>query len=98
MADKKNKTTKNDPAQNELMPELDAKVEFVGTDKPLRAIAHVVLGALSQAYETIVLAMHDVELALRYTTRVIGVQDGRIVLDEPSQTLSASDLAPLYQS
>ena len=71
-------------------------------DEPVSSVdevqAHVVLGALSQTYETIVLAMHDVELALQYTTRVIGVQDGRIVLDEPSQTLSASDLAPLYQS
>jgi phosphonate transport system ATP-binding protein len=40
--------------------------------------------------------MHDVELALRYCTRVIGIQEGAIALDEPSQRLSAHDLLPLY--
>jgi len=41
--------------------------------------------------------MHDVELALRYTDRVVGLRDGVIALDEPSARLTAADLLPLYR-
>jgi len=44
----------------------------------------------------VLLAMHDVELALRFTDRVIGIADGGIALDAPSVRLTAQDLLPLY--
>ena len=69
-------------------------------DEPVSALdgpqADVVMSELTRAYPTAVLAMHDVELALRHTQRVIGIRDGAIVLDEPSAQLCPSDLRGLY--
>ncbi|MBB3190558.1 ATP-binding cassette domain-containing protein [Halomonas cerina] len=69
-------------------------------DEPVSALdgplSEVVMTALTQAYPTAVLAMHDVELALRFTERVIGIADGAIVIDAPSRTLRAQDLLVLY--
>lgn len=70
-------------------------------DEPVSALdgplAEVVMRLLTETYSTSVLAMHDVDLALRFTDRVVGIQDGEIALDEPSVRLSASDLLPLYK-
>ena len=70
-------------------------------DEPVSALdgplAETVMAVLTSAYTTAVLAMHDVELALRYTDRVVGVDDGLIAVDAPSRSLSAADLRPLYQ-
>lgn len=70
-------------------------------DEPVSALdgplAETVMAVLTNAYPTAVLAMHDVELALRYTDRVVGVDDGLIAVDAPSQALSAADLRPLYR-
>ncbi|TVP51792.1 MAG: ATP-binding cassette domain-containing protein [Halomonadaceae bacterium] len=75
--------------------------ELLLADEPVSALdgplAHVVMQSLSQAYPTSVIAMHDVELALRYTQRIVGIQHGKVVLDEPSHRLSPGDLLPLYQ-
>lgn len=69
-------------------------------DEPVSALdgplAETVMAALTGAYPTAVLAMHDVELALRFTDRVVGIADGRIALDEPSHRLGAQDLLALY--
>lgn len=70
-------------------------------DEPVSAVdglqAREVLEAINGAYPTVVLAMHDVELALQFTTRIIGLRDGRIVLDQPSTGLAARDLEGLYR-
>lgn len=69
-------------------------------DEPVSALdrprAEQVMETLTQRYATSVAALHDVELALRFTTRIIGIDAGRIVLDAPSNTLRRDDLAPLY--
>ncbi len=69
-------------------------------DEPVSALdgprANGVMQALTAAYGTAVLALHDIELALRYSDRVVGLNDGHIVLDEPSDRLTEGDLAPLY--
>lgn len=74
--------------------------EVLLADEPVSALdgplAEVTLEALTASYRTAVLAMHDVELALRFTDRVVGIRDGRIALDEPSARLSANDVLPLY--
>ncbi|MFE8071430.1 ATP-binding cassette domain-containing protein [Marinobacteraceae bacterium S3BR75-40.1] len=76
------------------------KAELLLADEPVSALdgpqAHVVMQTLISAYPTSVIALHDVELALRYTDRVIGIQGGRIALDAPSDQLTAQDLMPLY--
>lgn len=70
-------------------------------DEPVSAVdehqSHLVLKVIGDAYETTVLAMHDVSLALQYTDRVVGIKDGRIVLDQPTRGLTAADLTSLYQ-
>lgn len=69
-------------------------------DEPASALdgpmAEVVMAALTRAYPTAVLAMHDVDLALRFTDRVIGIVDGQIVLDASTHRLNAQDLLALY--
>lgn len=69
-------------------------------DEPVSALdgpmAHVVMSLLNESYETTVIALHDVELALRYCQRIVGIQDGQIVLDEASSRLSETDILPLY--
>lgn len=75
--------------------------EIVLGDEPVSAVdsyqARTVLDALHEHFDTVVLAMHDVELALHYTSRIIGLKQGSIVLDQPSAGLSASDLGFLYR-
>jgi phosphonate transport system ATP-binding protein len=70
-------------------------------DEPVSAVdsyqARTVLDALHEQFDTVVLAMHDVELALQYASRIIGLKQGGIVLDQPSAGLSASDLGFLYR-
>lgn len=69
-------------------------------DEPVAALdgpqAESVMAALTGSYKTAVIAMHDVELALRFTQRVVGINNGVIALDQPSCRLSAQDLLPLY--
>jgi phosphonate transport system ATP-binding protein len=71
-------------------------------DEPVSAVdshqARTVLNALHEHFETVVLAMHDVELALSYATRIIGLQHGGIVLDRPSAGLTVADLDFLYKT
>ena len=70
-------------------------------DEPVSAVdAHqsrVVLKALSDKFETVILAMHDVDLALEFSTRIIGIKDGKISLDKPTAGLKHSDLDFLYK-
>ena len=69
-------------------------------DEPVSAVdAHqsrVVLEAINETYDTVVLAMHDVALALKYTDRLIGLRAGRIVFDSPTMGMKASDLDDFY--
>ncbi len=69
-------------------------------DEPASALdgplAEVVMAALTESHATAVLAMHDVELALRFTDRVVGIAGGEIALDEPAHRLGVQDLLALY--
>jgi phosphonate transport system ATP-binding protein len=69
-------------------------------DEPVSALDRVqgaeVLRKLIARHETAILAMHDIPLALAHTDRVVVIEDGRIVLDAPVQTLTVADLVPYY--
>ena len=69
-------------------------------DEPVSAVdAHqsrIVLEAINEAYDTVVLAMHDVALALEYTDRLIGLREGRIIFDRPTSGMKTSDLDEFY--
>ena len=74
--------------------------EVLLADEPVSALdgplSEVVMEALCANYQTAVIALHDVDLALRFTTRVVGIKEGVIALDQPSNRLSPQDLLPLY--
>ncbi len=69
-------------------------------DEPVSALdgpmAHRVMQLLVAKFETSVIALHDVELALRYCNRIVGIHDGQVALDEPSERLQPSDIMTLY--
>jgi phosphonate transport system ATP-binding protein len=52
--------------------------------------------ALSR-HHTTVTALHDRELALHCCDRIIGLKDGRIIIDSPCQDLRLQDLNELYR-
>ena len=51
---------------------------------------------ITESHETVILAMHDMQLALQFCTRIIGLQGGQIVLDRPSKGMTPADLHDLY--
>ncbi|MBQ0746410.1 MAG: ATP-binding cassette domain-containing protein [Marinobacter sp.] len=69
-------------------------------DEPVSALdgpmANSVMTDLRDRFSTSIIALHDVELALNYCTRIVGIQDGHIALDQPSENLVASDIMSLY--
>ena len=71
-------------------------------DEPVSAVdehqSHTVMEAIAISHRTVVLSMHDVELALKYSSRVIGLKEGELALDEPADRLKAADLDDLYKS
>ena len=72
---------------------------FLG-DEPVSAVderqAWNVMEAITHNHETVVLAMHDVQLALNFCSRIIGLSSGKIILDRKSKGMVSSDLAELY--
>ena len=72
---------------------------FLG-DEPVSAVdehqARNVMETITTNHETVVLAMHDVQLALSFCSRIIGLSSGKIILDRQSDGMSSSDLAELY--
>ena len=69
-------------------------------DEPVSALDRVQAGAiltkLCARSETMILALHDISLALAHTDRVIVLEQGRIVLDAPARSLAAADLVAYY--
>ena len=70
-------------------------------DEPVSAIdphqAGGLLGLVKSSADTVILAMHDVQLALAAFPRVIGLREGRVVLDLPSEEVGEDTLADLYR-
>lgn len=77
-----------------------ARPVFLG-DEPVSAVdeyqARDIVRAIHAAHDTVVLALHDIELALSTCDRIIGLKDGKIALDAPSAVLTPHELAPLYR-
>jgi phosphonate transport system ATP-binding protein len=69
-------------------------------DEPVSAVderqSHTVMQCINEAHDTVVLSMHDTNLAINYTDRLIGLKGGELVLDESSKGMQASDLDELY--
>ena len=69
-------------------------------DEPMSSVdeqqSKVVIKQLIKGYSTMVLALHDIQLALSFCDRIIGLENGRIVLDRPTLDLNENDLLSLY--
>ena len=76
--------------------------EVLIADEPVSAVdprqSGDLLAALSDRFDTMVLALHDPARALALGTRIIGLRAGRIVLDRPTQGLSLPELHALYEA
>lgn len=70
-------------------------------DEPVSAVdvlqSRTVLETINATYPTVVVAMHDVVLALEFNTRIIGLRAGQVVLDASTSGLTPADLTPLYR-
>lgn len=69
-------------------------------DEPVSALDRLqgaeVLRRLAARHATMVLAMHDIGLALAHAHRILVLDEGRIVLDASAASLTISDLLPFY--
>jgi phosphonate transport system ATP-binding protein len=80
--------------------------DLVLADEPASALdpaladrALALLGELARERGgALVAALHDPGLVLRHCDRVVGLADGRVVLDRPATALSPADLADFYGS
>lgn len=70
-------------------------------DEPVSSVderqSRAVLEAITERHETVVLAMHDVDLAMRYSDRLVGLDAGNIVLDAAVRDLGRADVEHFYQ-
>jgi ABC-type phosphate/phosphonate transport system ATPase subunit len=44
----------------------------------------------------VVVALHQLDLALRFTRRIVGLQDGRVVLDRETECCPTTELDLVY--
>ena len=69
-------------------------------DEPVSALDRLqgseIVARLCRTHGTVVLALHDIPLALEHAGRIVVLDRGRIVLDAPSRELCAADLQPYY--
>lgn len=75
---------------------------IVLADEPVASVdparSHDVMALLTQVGQnrTLVVSLHDVELAQTYCDRIVGLRQGRILFDLPSAQVNAKQLANLY--
>jgi len=69
-------------------------------DEPVSAVdvtqGAQILVALGNRFETVILAMHDIELATDFATRIVGLSSGRITFDGPTGTIARGQIDDLY--
>jgi phosphonate transport system ATP-binding protein len=77
-------------------PELVVADEPVSSLDPVRAAGILGLLGTSPTGRTLVVSLHQPELAREHCTRVVGLRQGRIVLDRPAADVSDTALDDLY--
>jgi len=70
-------------------------------DEPVSALDRVqaaeILRLLSERHETLIFALHDIHLALEYADRIVLIDRGRTVIDEPAAQLTYKVLLPYFE-
>ena len=79
---------------------LYAKKDILLADEPISALdeylSRKVINLLNNSYETVICTLHNVELAVENFDRVIGLKDGRLLLDKKCEDLTIEDREELY--
>lgn len=79
---------------------LNSNKNILLADEPISALdenlSSIVMDVINQKFETIVCALHNVEVALKNFDRVIGLNQGDIILDKQSKQISTKDTNILY--
>jgi len=74
--------------------------DILFADEPVSSLdeqqSRQVMQQLCEHFESVVMALHDIDLALAYCDRIIGLKQGKIVIDAPSSDLQRADLLALY--
>ena len=74
--------------------------DIIVADEPVSSVdehqAREILETMNAEKQTVLLAMHDRALAIEFADRLIGVKDGRIVMDTRSAGMTPADLDHLY--
>jgi phosphonate transport system ATP-binding protein len=85
--------------KNKIFEPIRELSTFFG-DEPVSAVddhqSDSVMKCIIENHETAILSMHDVNLALKYSTRMIGIKNGKKVMDKSSKNLKAADLDDIY--
>lgn len=75
---------------------------FLIGDEPVSAVderqAQSLIAEIARRFETLLLALHDVELARSVATRIVGIAGGRIVLDRAAGEVSDEEIHVLYRN
>ena len=82
------------------------RVDLLLADEPIASLdpesAHTVLGLLKSLCHneglTVICNLHQVEFAKQYSDRILGIRHGEVVLDQPTATLTDSELEQLYRA
>ena len=69
-------------------------------DEPVSALDRqqgaAVMQRMAAAHGTMILALHDIPLALEHMDRIVMLKAGRVALDAPARSLHSGDLARFY--
>jgi len=79
---------------------LNTQATILLADEPISALderlSAVGVNSMKKKFDTIICALHNVEIALQNFDRVIGLSNGNIVLDKKSSDITALDTQTLY--
>jgi ABC-type glutathione transport system ATPase component len=81
------------------------KPKIVLADEPVASLDPEISGQVmdvlfrvcSEENLSVLCSLHQVDLALGWATRLIGLRDGQLVLDKPAQGLSTEEAMAVYQ-
>ncbi|MBU3028726.1 ATP-binding cassette domain-containing protein [Paracoccus marinaquae] len=74
--------------------------DIIVADEPVSAVdgvqARQIIEMIRDRFDTALLALHDVDLARAFATRIVGLRDGRIRFDGPAEAIDRRQIDALY--
>lgn len=62
-----------------------------------REIMDLLCNLCAQAHRTLIVSLHDVEIAMKYCDRIIALRQGKILFDAPTTHISPTMISDLYR-